>query len=87
MRRTKPIVYSAHAREVMQQRLLPAELVERTVQSPDWSEADPTQEDAERRFLALPERDGRVLRVAVVETESEVRIITAFLDRRARRRE
>ena len=39
----------------------------------------------QRRFRIVPERGNRVLRVACVETDTEIRILSAFLDRRARR--
>jgi hypothetical protein len=38
-----------------------------------------------RRYLRISERGGRVLRVACVENDWEIRIVTAFLDRNARR--
>jgi hypothetical protein len=48
-------------------------------------QADPAHPEVERRFRTVPERGGRVLRVVVVETSEEIRIVTAFLDRRARK--
>jgi hypothetical protein len=44
---------------------------------------DPARADVERRLRSIPERDGRMLRVVLVETSAEIRIVTAFLDRRA----
>lgn len=80
----KPNRYSEHALTAMRERALEPKWVESAVFEPDWLEPDPLRADSERRFKALPERNGRVLRVAIVETEYEIRIITAFLDRRAR---
>ncbi len=34
--------------------------------------------------LAYPQRDDRIMRVIRLETTTEIRIITAFLDRKAR---
>jgi len=81
----KPIRYPAHALTAMRERELEASWVERTVHDPDWTQPDPVHPEVDRRFRTVPERDGRVLRVAVVETPEEIRIVTAFLDRGARK--
>jgi hypothetical protein len=81
----KPIRYPAHALTAMRERELEAIWIERTVYDPDWVQLDPARPEVERRFRTIPERNGRVLRVAVVETPEEIRIVTAFLDRRARK--
>ena len=71
----------------MAERNLDRSWIERTVRAPDWRESDPADPAVERRFAVLAERGGRVLRVACVETATEIRILTAFIDRRARRPE
>jgi hypothetical protein len=81
----KPITYSKHALTAMRERGLEREWVEAAVFEPEWFEADQQRPDVERRFRSVPQRDGRVVRVAVGETDDEIRIITAFLDRRASR--
>jgi hypothetical protein len=58
-------------------------VVERASWSPDWTAPDP-QPGVERRFRATPELGGRVLRVACVEEEDHIRIISVFPDRDAR---
>lgn len=83
----KPLRYTVHAETVLRERQLERAWIERTVQSPEWTQIDRTNPDAERRFRVMPERDGRVLRVVCVETAGEIRIISAFLDRKARRPE
>lgn len=83
----KPLVFTAHARQVMAERELEAEWVERTVYEPEWREPDPADPTVERRFRTLPEREDRILRVACVESAKEIRILSAFLDRGARRPE
>ena len=85
MTAAKRINYPAHALTAMRERELEAIWIERTVYDPDWVEPDPAHPEVERRFRTVPERNGRVLRVAVVETPKEIRIVTAFLDRRARK--
>jgi hypothetical protein len=39
----------------------------------------------EQRFRAIPEHANRILRVACLESDREIRTITAFFDRKARR--
>jgi hypothetical protein len=82
----KKFVYTTHALAVMTERRLPAEWIERTARDPLWSEDDPHDPQVQRRFATVPERGGRYLRVACVETDTEIRILTAFLDRKARPR-
>jgi len=81
----KLVIYHAHALTAMRERGLETAWIERTAYDPDWVQPDPVHPEVERRFRTVPERDGRVLRVAVVETPKEIRIVTAFLDRRARK--
>lgn len=81
----KSISWSGHALTTVRERNLEPEWVEETVRQPDWSVPDPDHPERERRYRALPSRDLRILRAVVVETSSEIRIVTAFLDRKARR--
>ncbi len=78
-------IYSDHAKEMLAERGIESEWVERTVLTPDAIESDPKHADRVRAYKALPERDGRVLRVVYVELEGAHRIITLFLDRSRRR--
>lgn len=80
----KPIAYTQHARVAMSERALKPEWVEAAVRNPQWTEADPEDPEVVRHFLPIPEHGGRCLRVALVETVAEFRILTAFFDRRAR---
>ena len=61
-------------------------MVEDTASKPDWIEQDPRDALVERRFRAIPEFGGRILRVACVETNSSIRVISALFDRNARRK-
>ena len=78
----KPISLTVHANQVLSERHIDTAWVSQTTAQPDWRDADPS--GAERRFKAIPERDGRILRVVCIETDNEVRVITAFFDRNAR---
>jgi Domain of unknown function (DUF4258) len=78
----KPVTLTAHARQVAQERDIPLDWIAQTVQAPAWREPDSA--GVERRFRPIAEREGRILRVACVETDTETRVITAFFDRNAR---
>jgi hypothetical protein len=80
----KPIQYRLHAENALVERAIEREWVERTINAPEWTEPDPDPE-LERRFRAIPERDGRILRVVCSENDAIILVVTAFLDRRARR--
>lgn len=82
---TKPIVLTDHAKVAMAERAIEFAWVERTVHEPEWTEPEPSDPALERRFRAVPERDGRILRVVCGEDDAMITIVTAFLDRRARR--
>ncbi len=77
--------YSDHAAEMLKERGISRELVERTVLDPDAIETDPKHADRTRAYKALPERDGRVLRVVYVRSDQAFRVITLFLDRGRKR--
>ena len=79
----KPLRFTGHARTVIAERELAEEWVERAA---EWEAPDPSR-GVVRRYRVIPERGGRVLRVACVETSSEIRILSGFLDRRARKPE
>lgn len=81
----KRIVLSNHARTAITERALDPAWIERTALQPEWTEPEPSDPALERRFRAVPERDGRILRVVCGEDDATITIVTAFLDRRARR--
>ncbi|HWU18615.1 MAG TPA: DUF4258 domain-containing protein [Devosia sp.] len=80
----KPMRFTQHALDVMNERAIDPAWVELTVFDSHWQEIDHNDPEVLRRFRAIPERGGRYLRVALVETSAEIRILSAFLDRRAR---
>jgi hypothetical protein len=82
----KPLVFTGHARTAIDERNLEINWVEAAALSPDWEVPDP-QPGVVRRYRIVPERDHRILRVVCVETATEIRILSAFLDRRARKPE
>jgi uncharacterized protein YuzE len=64
----KRFVLTYHAGMKIRQRELGIDWVERTARHPEWAQADPYRPEIERRFRAIEEFGGRVLRVACVET-------------------
>ena len=62
------------------------EWIETAARQPDWRKPDRSDPEVERRYLVLPELEHRVLRVACIEDDATIRVVTAFLDRGARRR-
>jgi hypothetical protein len=78
--------YTHHASEMIQERDLLRDWVELTVLEPETVEPDPKHPERIRAFRAIPERDGRVLRVVYVGDGENFRVITLFLDRGRRKR-
>jgi hypothetical protein len=78
------IVYTSHARTVIAERAIHESWIEAALASPDWVETDPADSSVERRFRAIPEMAGRILRVACSADAGEIRVITVFFDRRAK---
>jgi hypothetical protein len=82
----KPIVFTFHAPARMAERQIASEWIERTIREPAWTEPDPKDPHAERRYRPIPENGDRVLRVVVAETETGIRVIAVTFDRGATRR-
>jgi hypothetical protein len=82
----KKLVLTVHARIRLRDRHIDPKWIEEAVFDPDWAEPDPTDPAVERRFRSIPQFGGRVLRVACVETNSHIRVISVMFDRKARRK-
>jgi hypothetical protein len=80
----KPLVLTQHARDAVAEREIEPDWIRRVAHAPEWTHPDPHRPGVERRFRAIPEHGGRVLRVACFETPLEIRIVTVFFDRRAK---
>lgn len=77
-------VLTEHAERVLAEREIATEWLERTLATPALREPDPVEKGLERRYLPIPERDGRVLRVIVDPTVVPVRVVSVFFDRTKR---
>ena len=75
------LVFTHHAELMLAERGIERAWVERAVNEPDAMEPDPAQNDICRAFRAIPERNGRVLRVVYAVSGEQLRVITAFFDR------
>jgi hypothetical protein len=83
---SKLLVLTAHAAMRLQTRRIDPKWIEDAVLAPDWVEQDPREPNVDRRFRAIQQFGGRILRVACVETNSTVRVISVLFDRNARRK-
>jgi uncharacterized DUF497 family protein len=83
---SKQLQLTAHARERLRSRNIKLEWIEETVCNPVWTEPDPKDPAIERRFRAIEGFGGRILRIACIETEDAIRVISAMFDRNARRK-
>lgn len=71
-----------HAHDALEKRKIELAWVERAIDTPESTEADPLDPDLEHRLVRIPEWGNRVLRVIVTRTATPLRIVTAFFDRR-----
>ena len=78
------LFFSIHAIDMIAERSLSVEWAVRALASTDVVEADPRHPKRLRALKAIPERDGRVLRV-VYEEIGEYRLIFTFFFDRGRR--
>ena len=81
----KKLVFTQHANDAIAERELDLAWIEAAVRNPDWTALDPKRPAIERRFRMIPQHGSRVLRVACYETDVEIRIVTVFFDRDARK--
>lgn len=73
--------YTKHAVHAMAERVIPMEWVERVVAEPALRISDPNDPEVERFFRSTPERDNRILRVAVNTRVAPWRVVSVFFDR------
>lgn len=81
----KPLRLTAHAQFAAAERGIDPLWIEQTAREPAWAFVDPQHPEVERRYRAIPEFGDRVLRVACVESATEIRVLTVFFDRGAKK--
>ena len=80
----KPLRFTDHAEVRLLRRGLQRAWIENAARDPEWREPEPRDPGVERRFRRIAEAGGRVIRVVCAETDAEIRVITAMLDRSAK---
>lgn len=75
---------SKHATDVIRERNIPVEFIERVIDNPELKESDATDAELEHYLSRILEYDNRVLRVIVNKHSVPKRVITAFFDRTMR---
>ena len=73
-----------HAAQRMKQYGLALSCIEAAVAAPDWTVPDPRQTGVTRSYKAIPERGGRVIRVAHRPDGADVLVLSAFFDKGAK---
>ena len=79
-----PLEFSSHAMDVMVERGIPVEWVERTVAEPGLRAPDAHDPSVDRFFRSIPEYEDRVLRVAINTRVVPWRVVSVFFDRSMR---
>jgi hypothetical protein len=79
------LIFTHHATTMLAERGIERAWVNLTLAEPEETEPDPHRADTFRAFRAIPERDGRVLRVVYTQNEGRITVITTFFDRAKRR--
>ena len=82
----KPIVFSRHARHVVDERKLAEEWIAEAIVSPAFTEPDPTQLEQSELSAGSEPLAIACSRVIYCDAGTEYRIITVFFDRQASRR-
>lgn len=75
-------ILTEHAQDALVRRQIPLEWLERVLNAPEATEADPMDPELEHRLARITEFGGRALRVIVNCTTTPPRVVTAFFDRR-----
>jgi hypothetical protein len=73
-----------HASEVIKEREILMEYIERVINSPELIESDSEDDGLQHLMMKIKENDNRILKVIVAKDSDPVRIITAYYDRSMR---
>ena len=79
------LILSRHIRSGNANRRIPLEWIELTVSQPDWTTPCPKDAALTRSYRRIEAAGGRFLRVVHRPLGDDILIVTAFLDRGARR--
>jgi hypothetical protein len=81
---TRPLLFSLHALDVLEERQITKDWVQRVVDHPVLVMTDSVDPNLEHALAPIPEREGRVLRVVYNHDVDPIRVVTAFFDRTMR---
>ena len=70
-----------HARDVLQERHIPMEWLERVIEKPGLVEPRASDSTLESRLARIPEHGNRVLRVVINKTVVPQRVVSVYFDR------
>ncbi|HUY33543.1 MAG TPA: DUF4258 domain-containing protein [Pirellulales bacterium] len=70
-----------HAKDVLAERAIPTEWLERVLDTPQRTEPDKDDPQLIHHLAAIPEHGDRVLRVVFNHLVAPVRIVTVYFDR------
>ena len=73
-----------HAQNVLEEREIPVDWLERVLNAPQLIEPDPDDQALEHRLGRIAEHGNRVLRVVVNKTGRPARVVTLYFDRTMR---
>jgi len=76
--------FTSHALIAVAERKIDRAWVEAALSAPDWTVSD-RKPGRMRAFRAVPERGGRILRVVYDDIDGVFHVVTAFLDRNAKK--
>ncbi|MBV9553722.1 MAG: DUF4258 domain-containing protein [Alphaproteobacteria bacterium] len=80
------LVLTKHAQDMLDEREIPFNWIERVLDAPVFEEPDTTHIGAIRAFAPIVEFGNRMLRVVYYDSEAAIRVITLHFDRGATRR-
>ncbi|MGI9180844.1 MAG: DUF4258 domain-containing protein [Longimicrobiaceae bacterium] len=75
-------VLTEHARDALEKRQIALAWMERALNTPEATEADPVDSELEHRIARIAEFGNRVLRVIVNGKRTPPHVVTVFFDRR-----
>ena len=70
-----------HARDVLAERHIPVEWLERALHEPELKQPAPADATLERRYRKIPQYENRVLRVVVNTTVAPEWVVSVYFDR------
>ena len=82
----KPLVLTKHAQDMLDEREISLDWIERVLDTPVVEEPDTTHVGATRAFAPIAEFGNRMLRVVYYDSGTAIRVLTLHFDRRATRR-